>query len=390
MCRGRIAFWLLEPSLLGEVRSEVGTCSYQMHSVRFTHPLKSDIRPYCNGKPAKLSTMCSELDSVLELRLFPLKGGVKSGGKGKRNDEVVDKLADVLVARGVAPLVVHDRVQKVFDAVGKEWIAKHISMENFWVELKQICTEKQVRLVFPSELRSFQMAKKGEDSLDGSRPARSKPFKGLNPDDLVFPADDFRTADGMPVQRILPASFQADRTGYCLMSPDQAKLYLPPRCMSPDGLAIVTTSVVVNDPECIYQFSAMNKAGEALLVRGNIFQFGELEVQYAPQCPNAEVKEIESSVIELIVHRDSQFWGAAMTDPFSALTQVNPDLAKHDVFLAKWKFRVYTADRQVVQGDSQSAQHIHGYARVNNDALDAVLSISGCHNMFIHVHQHQS
>ena len=36
MCRGRIAFWLLEPSLLGEVRSEVGTCSYQMHSVRFT------------------------------------------------------------------------------------------------------------------------------------------------------------------------------------------------------------------------------------------------------------------------------------------------------------------------------------------------------------------
>ena len=26
-CRGRIAFWLLEPSLLGEVRSEVGTYS---------------------------------------------------------------------------------------------------------------------------------------------------------------------------------------------------------------------------------------------------------------------------------------------------------------------------------------------------------------------------
>ena len=25
--RGRIAFWLLEPSLLGEVRLEVGTCS---------------------------------------------------------------------------------------------------------------------------------------------------------------------------------------------------------------------------------------------------------------------------------------------------------------------------------------------------------------------------
>ena len=27
--RGRIAFWLLEPSLLGEVRSKVGTCSYK-------------------------------------------------------------------------------------------------------------------------------------------------------------------------------------------------------------------------------------------------------------------------------------------------------------------------------------------------------------------------
>ena len=337
----------------------------------------------CNGKIVPADSICSRFEhDVVTCRFFPLLGGAKGKSKGDGKGEekmkvsnqakALDFMNDQLAKRGVPKDACADRAKRVVAAVSVDFIIKHMDGSDFWQQLKNEASKQMVRLILPSELKAWQQTKRTE-----SRQEVAKNKKGvnpaLNPKDLVLQVKDFQ-ADNKALPWISEDAIKPDSTGVCLLAPSNAKHFLPPKKLSADGLAIVTLGVLApNEPQI--QFIVTSSIGEDFVVRGNLFQFGDIQVVHCPACPTATVQEVASSVIEVIIGKECPSWSLAVADAIAAITKMDPQSKLREAVVGHWKFRPYDHNREPVS--SEEAAHIHGYIRVRDSMIDDILKLSG-------------
>ena len=334
----------------------------------------------CDGKIISKTLPCRSVGNrVVSCRFYPLKGGAKGEGKLKVSNQVkaFEFMTEQLGKRGVPKDVINERAKKVVTAVSVDFVIKNMDSGDFWQQLKNEASKQMVRLILPSELKAWQQSRRAE-----SRQEQSKTKKGanpaFNPKDLVLQVKDFQ-ADGKTLPWISEDAIKPDSTGVCLLPPGNAKHFLPPKKLSPDGLAIVTLGVLM-PTEAQIQYIVTSKTGEDFIVRGNIFQFGDTQVVHCPACPTAQVQEVASSVLEVIIGKDCPWWSMAVADAIAAITKLDSQTKFREAIVGQWKFRPY--DQSRTPASSDDAAHIHGYLRVRDSMIDDLLKLSGQNAIF--------
>ena len=337
----------------------------------------------CNGSIVPGDSFCSPFaNDVISCRFFPLKGGArgkgKSDGKGEEKMKVSNQakalefMIEQLGKRGVPKDTCAERAKKVVAAVSVDFVIKHIDSSDFWQQLKNEASKQMIRLILPAELKAWQQAKRAESRQDNGKQNKGV-NPALNPKDLVLKVKDFQ-ADGKTLSWITEDGIKPDGSGVCLLAPGNAKHFLPPKRLSADGLAIVTVGVLApSEPQI--QFIVTSNIGEDFVVRGNIFQFGDTQVVHRPECPMATVQEVASSVVEVIIGKDSPSWSLAVADAIAAITKMDSQAKIREAIVGHWKFRPYNHNRVPVA--SEDAAHIHGYIRVRDSSIDDILRLSG-------------
>ncbi len=334
----------------------------------------------CDGKFLMGSLPCASVTNrVISCRFFPLKGGAKGEGKLKVSNQVkaFEFMSEQLSKRGVPKEAIAERARKVVTAVSVDFVVKTMDSGDFWQQLKSEASKQMVRLILPNELKAWQQLKRAENRQEQNK-GKKVVNPAFNPKDLVLHVKDFQ-ADGKAVPWISEDAIKPDSTGVCLLAPASAKHFLPPKKLSPDGLAIVTLGVLIPTAPQI-QFLVSSNTGEDHVVRGNIFQFGDTQVIHCLACPTANVQEVASSVLEVIIGKDCPWWSMAVADAISAITKLDSQAKIREAIVGQWRFRPYSQSRAPVSSDD--AVHIHGYLRVRDSNIDDILKLSGQNAIF--------
>ena len=353
------------------------------------------VSAYVNGNCLPLSRTVMMCEGPVAFRVFPLLGGGKGKAKGKGADRK-NHLSQMLVQKGVAPEVADERADSILSRLGTDAYDKIKRDESFWANLKAEASKHGTRLVFPNELKQFQSKKRSESrasavpkdvstaaSESGSNSADGS-SSSLSSREVSLPTDAFQ-AQGVTVPNLAVEAFCADACGICIMHPCQARNFLPPKRMSADGLAIITTGPLSDWPVSPVQYTARNQTGGIVLLQGHLLQYGDHDVAYVPQCPSLKVQEIKSTTLEIIVERASKQWGSAVHDYVTCVAKAHKDVNCTEGVLSKWRFKVYDAKRRLCRHDSERAQHLHGFLRVRDDHLMPFLAMSGKDHMFVSV-----
>ena len=348
------------------------------------------VRPFCNGRPISLNTPVVQCPGVVSFRLFPVKGGTKAKGKGKGKVERQSNLEKMLIDRGVPEAIAGERAANVIGQISADAYDGLPQDETFWAKLKELASKSRVRLILPSELKQHQKSKRSASrppppaSSGASTATGSEGSLACDVCKLSLLQGAFR-AQEKAVPRIMPADFRTDSTGVCLMTPEQARHFLPPKHMSSDGLAILTTRPV---PECDHmpiQFTVKSEAGSVMLLQGHLVQYGDHDVSYDPQCPALAVQEVRSTTLEILVERKCSQWGAAAHDVVTYISRSHKDVKCSEGVINKWRLQIYDNRRQACRHDSAQATHLHGYVRVRDEFLLPFLALSGQDHVFVTV-----
>ena len=135
-----------------------------------TVPTNVQIIAEVNCKRVGLHDLVSSFpsDCTFRFRHFSAKGGTP----------VVASLKTELVARGVPPEQAGQRASAVMSTIGEEKVHGAFLTHDPWAVLKKSCSEKQVRLIHPTELKNHQQTKREQARSASSKPREYPGSKG--------------------------------------------------------------------------------------------------------------------------------------------------------------------------------------------------------------------
>lgn len=334
-----------------------------------------------NGSTADPRTFLKDIDCqhVIAIRTCALPGGAKK-------NELKSTLRKLLVSHGVPDSAVDERIETIITGIGAEKLRSHESedVEQLWNTLKQLASEKHIRLISATELKNFQKLKRTNSKV-GVDASSSKPKGGertsfrMPPlEDLIFSAKHFVAVDD-EVQ-IIPASrFGPDATGITIMSVQEAAKHVSSGCMSMEPLAILA---VGNNVESLGQkimVPAHSKAGDPLLVPCVLLQHGEVPIEFCAETPAAVTETIDTITLEFTIKRSMTSQWEATSTPLHFLGVQCPELRAAGRVLSTWSIRSYRERKPV---SFTEAQHWHGYIRLDAVGIESVLKRSGQNGIF--------
>lgn len=101
-----------------------------------------------NGSTADPRTFLKDIDCqhVIAIRTCALPGGAKK-------NELKSTLRKLLVSHGVPDSAVDERIETIITGIGAEKLRSHESedVEQLWNTLKQLASEKHIRLISATE-----------------------------------------------------------------------------------------------------------------------------------------------------------------------------------------------------------------------------------------------
>ena len=350
-----------------------------------------------NAKRMDLTTRLDQLPAKATLRFRHFSG---VGGMDPQAC-----LRTELLARGVPPKQVNNRVSAVVSAIGESPLRDAFLHHDPWARVKETCTTHNVRLLMPNELKDHQKQRrtmKSDDSNPNEASSSSSKGKGkgkskgksrkgktdLPPippwNELTLPSEGFTDHADEHLPFIQPAQLVRDAQGICPMNHQDAQAFVASNAastLSSDPLAILVPGHIPKTTEPVIEHLTLPVVhqNEPILIPASIIQLGAEFVKYAFQGPTITIDTTESTVLE--VHLESTRcpqWSSKIK-PLDILPQLIPGVKKTHQLIGQWSWKWMDDTRKICSPDV--ATKLHGYMRVATEAVNQFLALSGPHGL---------
>ena len=325
----------------------------------------------------KVDTLSDEI--VISFRMCPLLGGAKG-------DAIKSRVKDCLVSRGVLEKDVDERVRNFTAKIKLDRLtaAKDVSDEDFWKLMKDLANEHKFRLIHVDELKSWQQAKRNakppvkrsfpKDSASSSKDSMYK----VVAKDLIVDMAHFRDGDCKP-SLLEQSRFGPDQKGITVATAEDAKSIMQSTIRSCDGLALLVIDNDLQGFDGVFSLPAHLKDHTPVIVRACLVNFGDKEIVFKADLPELHISPVASTTVEFSIIRELTSSWDDTNVPLHFLGVKVPPLRGSNL-ISTWSIRAWNKHRKSVSyGD---ATHWHGYIRICDSILNAVLSRSGYSGIF--------
>eukprot|EP00438_Fugacium_kawagutii_P021184 Skav201581 [mRNA] locus=scaffold152:211979:216484:+ [translate_table: standard] len=324
---------------------------------------------------ANLSSIANT--DVLMFRVSPLKGGAKQA-----TDQLRNKVVHNLQQHGVGDAA-QTRAEAFLAKCDHETLIKAVNTDDitFWDEMKQEANRVKFRLVFRNELTNLRKdARKKPPSKAAKGIAKQPKAFVANPTNIKIDMKHFTDGE-QQVELLDPQRFGPDQSGLAIMNCKDADRHCASQgLLSMEALAILVVGRVFHDDDEIFQMPAYDNNGAPIVIQAALRQFGDRHIQFTPAVPNSVVSRSASTAVEIHIYKSEVAKWADCSVPLHYLG-VHVSAVRGSSLIAQWAFRTYSASRSPV-GFKDSA-YWHGYIRVQDDILDAVIARSGWHGIYL-------
>ena len=298
----------------------------------------------CQGKlvDPELPFRTTDPLNTLDFRVCPLPGGAP------KNEEVKKQLAALLVTKGVPQEDSHARATAVLAKADVDQVRAALNSAAF---------------------QKLEKQKVKEDDL-----ASCIDLSEINIDLTYF------ECAGNKVSKILQSDFGTDQAGLCIMSKTQAQKYVGHNSMGCEGLAILAIGFPALSGHTLLSIPAVKHNGTPIVVPGCLINCGDQKINFVPKMTNLKLNEVKAAVIEFTVERQGTKDWSSTQNVMQYLGSMLPELRDAKV-LSSWAIKTFDANRKAVI--HPKASYVHGYLRIVEDALDAVLCRSGKSGIFL-------
>ena len=312
-------------------------------------------------------------DDVITFRVCPLLGGAKTDAKSR--------IGEMLKSKGVPADKVEERMKGLFAKVSPEKFKMNMNDDAFWTQVKTVASENKYRLITHEELKAFQSAnrknKTKAESSEAKPKAREEQFL-VDASKIVIDATHFSANDD-EVGLIESTRFGPDQTGICVVNASDASKWSNNAVKSCDPLALLVVGKGCHEYGEVFSIPAHTVSGTPIIVQGCLMQFGDIPVQYNLKIPSVVVDQVASTAIEFAIYRDHVTCWNDVGVPLHYIGVHIPELRGSNL-LATWSIKAWS--KQQVAHVSR-ADHWHGFFRIADSLLHAVLSRSGVAGIFL-------
>ena len=312
-------------------------------------------------------------ESVLSFRICPLLGGGKTDAKVR--------ITEMLKSKGVPDDKVDERVKGLFAKVSQDKFKLNQSDDAFWMQVKSLASENKYRLITHEELKAFQSAhRKGKapSNSSESKPKIQNEKFLVDASRIVIDATHF-SANDEKIQLIEAARFGPDQTGVCVVNPNEAKKWTAYGVKSCDPLALLVVGKGCHEFGEVFNIPAHSTSGTPIIVQGSLVQYGDIPVQFDLQIPSVVVDQVASTAIEFSIFRNNVTCWDDVAVPLHYIGVHIPELRGSNL-LATWSIKAWN-QQQVAH--VTKADHWHGFFRIADALLHAVLGRSGVAGIFL-------
>eukprot|EP00438_Fugacium_kawagutii_P024750 Skav213500 [mRNA] locus=scaffold3849:181721:186236:+ [translate_table: standard] len=320
-------------------------------------------------------------NEVLVFRFAPLLGGAKGSG-----DQVKQKVVRLLGTHGVSSEQVADRADAFLHKADKETLGKYVADddESFWRTMKDEANRVRFRMVYPAELTKAK--KDGRAQKPPAKSVSKKQTQAKQKDDFVATASNIKIDvshfwDGDVAVPLLDASrFGQDQCGIAIMSCEDADKIAATKPASAEPLAVLVVGRAFAADDEPFTMPAYTQQGQPIIIRAAIRNFGDRLVSFKSAVPNMEVGRTESTVLEIHIYRDQVVAWKECSVPLHYLG-VQISAVRGSSLISAWAWKSFNADRTPTP--YRESAYWHGYVRVEDQILDAVLGRSGWAGIYI-------
>ena len=314
-------------------------------------------------------------DAVVSFRVCPLVGGGKHEGLKQR-------MKQMLEVRGVETSTVGERINAF---CGKANLYKLEQMKDgnedeLWDMMKKTANECQFRLITHQELKEHQQKQRKQKPVikGGHGEKEHKRSFVSHADDLVVDSRHFKDGDDA-IEMLDKCRFGPDQTGLAIMNASEVRKNMHTGLKSCDALAALVVDRDLTGFDDIIHVPAYTKKGMPIITTAALVNFGDRPIRFAAEVPKVVCDPIQATTIEFFIVREYTSRWADTTVPLHFLGVQVPSLRGQNL-LSTWSIKAWSNSKKVCgHGD---AAYWHGYFRIYDNMLPAVLSRSGANGVF--------
>lgn len=357
-------------------------------------PTGLDIVAEVNGRRIDIATAIADVDTrlIIRFRHFGLKGGAPT----------IARIRTELLAHGVPESQANNRAKAVITALGEPAVQDILQTADPWAAMKTNCTDKNLRLVLPQELKKHQQtmrsasrkrsepdsASTASDSSRSKGKGKGKTNRNVDSasaldynqhfDRLQFPDEGFVDETGEAIRYIAKTHVKSDSSGVCPLTFVEAQPFLAMRSLSPDPLALLVLghdTPLGDGVTHIVVPITLKPDGTPFLIPATLVQLGDQAVVYTFSGPSAHVAAVPSVVIEVTIDKSRCDHWCDHFKPLDLVTQCLQLLRNPSRILSHWSW-TWTNEKNKKCNVGQAVR-LHGYMRIPEDHILAVMQLSG-------------
>lgn len=312
-------------------------------------------------------------DGIFTFRICPLLGGGKGDAK--------TRITEMLKSRGVPEDRVEERVKSLFSKVSPDKFKLSLSDDAFWTQVKTVASENKFRLITLDELKAFQSAKqknKLKSTGSDTKPKIQTEQFQVDASRITIDPSHF-SAGGEAVALIETTRFGPDQSGMCVVNSADAKKWATNGVKSCDPLAMLVVGKGCHEFGEVLSIPAYTLSGSPIIVQGCLMQFGDVPISFDLKIPSVVVDQVASTTIEFTIFRNNVTSWDDVSVPLHYIGVHIPELRGSNL-LATWSIKAWNL-QQVTH--VSKADHWHGFFRIADNLLCAVLGRSGVAGIFL-------
>ena len=314
-------------------------------------------------------------EEVVSFRVCPLIGGAKHDGLKMR-------MKQMLETRGVENSQVNERINTFCGKANlyKLEQLKDGNEDELWDVMKKTANECQFRLITHQELKEHQQKQRKMKPVIKSGNGDKENKRSFIPhaDDLVVDCHHFKDGDDA-IELLDKSRFGPDQTGLAIMNANEVRKNMHAGLKSCDALAALVVDRDLKGFDDVIHVPAYTKKGMPIITTAALVNFGDRPIRFAAEVPKVVCDPIQATTIEFFIVKEFTSRWADTTVPLHFLGVQVPSLRGQNL-LSTWSIKAWSNSKKVCgHGD---AAYWHGYFRIYDNMLSAVLSRSGANGVF--------
>lgn len=312
-------------------------------------------------------------DEVLSFRICPLIGGAKNDAR--------TRIGEMLRSKGVPENKLEERLKGLFEKVSPDKFKLNLNDDAFWTQVKTVASENKYRLITHEELKAFQAAGrkgKAKEASSAVKPKVEKEAFAVDASRIAIDVSHFSANDDS-VNLIEATRFGPDQTGLCVVNACDVAKWSTAGVKSCDPLALLVVGKGCHEYGDVFNIPAHTTGGTPIIVQGCIIQYGDVPIEFNLRIPSVVVDQVASTAIEFTIYRSHVTCWEDVTVPLHYIGVHIPELRGSNL-LATWSIKSW--NKQQLSHVSK-ADHWHGFFRIADNMLCAVLGRSGGAGIFL-------